>query len=140
VAKVSWLAASDGRYWIDVLIAGRVLSVMIDLGLVDPLDAVGFELEPAAYDQIKQAGLLSRLQYRFRRDANAQVTASESGLTVAQLFDPVSGQRFGPTVQLHVCRGIAGVPNRVGVVFFHRLVNCTVHWELNSRTWRIECE
>jgi len=138
VAKVSWQAASDGRYWIDVLIGGSQLQDMIDLGLVDPLDAVGFELEPASYDQLKQAGVLSRLQYRFRRDANAQVTGSESGLSTAQLLEPNSKQGLGPTVQLYVCRGVEGVPNRVGVVFFHRLAGCKVHLELDSRNWRVE--
>jgi len=63
VVEVSWQAASDGRYWIDVLISGN---------------------------------------------------------------------------QLHVCRGVEGVPNRVGVVFFHRLAGCRVHWELDSRNWRVE--
>lgn len=138
MAEVSWQAVSDGRYWIDVLINGNHFQVMIDLGLVDPLDAVGFELEPASYDQLKQAGLLSQLQYRFRRDANAQVTGSESGLTTAQLLDPNSKQGLGPIVQLHVCRGVEGVPNRLGVVLFHRLAGCKVHWELDSRTWRVE--
>lgn len=139
MADISWSAASDGRYWIDVVIGGQAVRAMIDLGLVDPLGAVGFELEPALYDQLKKAGLLSRLQYRFRRDANARITSSESGLSTAQLFDPGLGQVVGPLVQLHVCRGAIGVPSRVGVVFFHRLADCNVHWQLNSRTWRIEC-
>jgi len=42
----SWLAAPDGRYWIDVTLGNGTCHVMIDLGLVDPLDRVGFELAP----------------------------------------------------------------------------------------------
>jgi len=43
---VSWQAAADGRYWIDVNIAAQPVRVMIDLGLVDPAHAVGFEVDP----------------------------------------------------------------------------------------------
>jgi hypothetical protein len=139
MADVSWQAAPDGRYWIDVALGGHVARVMIDLGLVDPLQAVGFELDPSLYDHLKQAGLLSRFQYRFRRDANAKISGSESGHIDAQLVDPSTKQRIGPVVSLHVCRGVAGVPSRVGVVFFHQLIGCRVVWVLDSRTWRIEC-
>lgn len=139
MVDVSWQAAADGRYWIDVTIGGQSLRVMIDLGLVDPLQAVGFELDPAIYDGLKRAGKLSRFQYRFRRDANAQITGSESGQVQAQLLDPTTGQLVGPTAVLHVCRGTADVPSRVGVVFFHRLTACNVHWNLDTRNWRIEC-
>ena len=136
---VSWQAAADGRYWIDVNIAAQPVRVMIDLGLVDPAHAVGFEVEPDFYDQLKRAGLLSRFQVRFRRDASGRVTGSESGRTDAQLLDPISKRSIGPMVQLHVCRGAPGVPSRVGVVFFHRLTGCKVEWELGSRTWRVKC-
>jgi hypothetical protein len=39
---------------------------------------------------------------------------------------------------LHALRGAPGVPDRVGVVFFHRLHGCRVLWELDSRTWCVE--
>lgn len=139
MVQVSWQAASDGRYWIDAAIAGHAVRVMIDLGLVDPAHAVGFEVDPAFYDQLKRAGLLPRFQFRFRRDASGQISRSQSGLTSAQLLAPSTTRGIGPVVQLHVCRGAPGVPSRVGVVFFHRLTGCRVDWALGSRTWLIEC-
>ena len=139
MSEVRWEAATDGRDWIDVAIGGLTARVMIDLGLVDPLHAVGFELEPDFYDRLKPAGLLSRFQYRFRRDANAQISRSVSGLADSQLLDPGSGLGIGPIVSLHVCRGVPGIPSRVGVVFFHRLLDCRVQWDLNCRSWCVEC-
>ena len=139
MAAVSWQAAADGRYWIDVNIAAQPVRVMIDLGLVDPAHAVGFEVDPDFYDQLKGAGLLSRFQARFRRDTSARVTGSESGFTNAQLLDPLTKRGIGPVVQLHVCRGAPGVPSRVGVVFFHRLAGSSVEWDLDSRTWCVKC-
>lgn len=76
---VSWHASTDGRYWIDVSIGPEPVRTMIALGLVDPLQAVGFELEPNLYDQLKQTGLMTRFQYRYRRDANGQVTGCAFG-------------------------------------------------------------
>jgi hypothetical protein len=137
--RASWQAASDGRYWIDVTIAGRELRVMIDLGLVDPSGLVGFELEPAVYNGMKRADRLTRFSFRFRRDASGQVTSTESGFTTAQLFNPVAAQPIGPVVHTGVCRGEPGIPNRVGVAFFQRLVGAKVLWDLDTRTWQIEC-
>jgi hypothetical protein len=135
--ELSWRAAADGRYWIDVAIGGRPVRVMIDLGLVDPSNRVGFELEPAFYDELKRSGLLSRFQFRYRRDANGEITQSESGLAAVQLMEPQTMQILAPVLQLHVCRGVAGIPSRVGVVFFHRLADCSVHWNLGTQTWTI---
>lgn len=139
MTQLSWNAAVDGRYWISAAIGGRPVPVMIDLGLVDPSQAVGFEIEPVLYEQLKRAGRLSMFQIRFRRDASSNITSSESGFTTAQLLDPLTKQGVGPIVQLHVCRGVPGIPNRVGVVFFHRLIGCSVAWLLDNRTWQIEC-
>jgi len=137
--NLSWQAAADGRYWIDVAIGERPVRVMIDLGLIDPRHAVGFELDPEVYDQLKNAGLMGRFQYRFRRDANGRITGSETGQLSARLIDPRTKQAVGPLARLYVCRGATGVPSRVGVVFFHRLAGCRVDWALDSRTWSINC-
>ncbi len=137
MAELSWRAAADGRYWIDVSVGGEVTRVMVDLGLVDPSHAVGFELEPDLYDRLKQSGRLSRFQLRYRRDANGGITRSESGLTTVQLVDPTTGLCRGAEVRVHVCRGAESVPSRVGVVFFHRLTGCQVRWNLDDRTWQI---
>lgn len=139
MAEACWAATTDGRYWIDVHIAGQPIRVMIDLGLVDPVDAVGFEVDPDFYDQLKHAGVLSRFQVRFRRDASGQITRSESGRTNAQLLDPITRRGIGPLTQLPVCRGAPNVPSRVGVVFFHRLTGCNVDWRLDGRTWCVKC-
>ena len=137
MGDVTWRGEPDGRYWIDVLIGGESARTMVDLGLVDPLQAVGFELEPAFYDGLKHAGDLTRFQYRFRRDASGQIAGGETGRTQAQLLHPVTRQAVGPVVRLHVSRGAPGVPSRVGVAFFHALLGCQVHWDLTDRTWCI---
>jgi hypothetical protein len=136
--EISWQAAADGRYWIDVVLGNVELLVMIDLGLVDPFGWVGFELEPATYQRLKQSGLISSFWRRARRDASGRLSWSESGLGNAQLFDPRTRQGIGPRVRLFSSCGMPGVPNRVGIVFFHCLAGCHVHWELDKRIWRIE--
>lgn len=139
MAQTCWPGTPDGRYWIGVCVGNLPLRVMIDLGLVDPRDLVGFELDPAAYDQLRQAGHLSRFQSRSRRDASGRVVQSESGLTTAQLICPITRQCVGPTVQLYVLRGFSCVPQRVGVAFFHRLSGCRVFRDLSGREWCIDC-
>src|SRR5262249_27321659 len=128
----------DGRYWIDVAIANQPVHIMIDFGLVDPLNRVVFELEPSAYDQLKQAGKLTRFRRRSRRDASGSLSWSETGMTTCQLLDAVSGRPVGPAVPIYVSRGSPGVPSRVGLVFFHKLLGCRVIWDLDRRTWSIE--
>jgi hypothetical protein len=41
-------------------------------------------------------------------------------------------------VQVYASRGIAGVPSRVGAVFFHHLRGCRIHWDLNNCEWCVE--
>jgi hypothetical protein len=136
---LQWSASPDGRYWIDVLVSGYALRVMVDLGLVDPLDRVGFELDPSAYQRLKQSGSLTRFDRRARRDASGRLSWSESGLGSAQLLDPISKKADGPAVRLSVSCGSPGVPSRVGLVFFHRLTGCRVLWDLDYKIWAIEC-
>jgi hypothetical protein len=133
-----WSAAADGRYWIDVALANQPIHVMIDLGLVDPLDRVGFELEPSDYDLLKRAGKLTRFRRRSRRDASGSISWSETGMTTCQLLDAVSKWPVGPAVSIYVSCGSLGVPSRVGLVFFHKLLGCRVIWGLDQRIWSIE--
>jgi hypothetical protein len=138
MAQARWQAAADGRYRIDVMIGNLYVHVMIDLGLVDPLDLIGFELEPSIYDRLDQSGFLVQKLTRQFRSATGQQTSRHSGLTNAQLLDSVTGQPIGPSVQLFASRGDPGIPNRAGVVFFHRLKGCRILWDLDSRTWCVE--
>jgi hypothetical protein len=39
---------------------------------------------------------------------------------------------------VYVIRGKPGVPDRVGVVFFHRLKGCRVLWDLDAQSWCVE--
>jgi hypothetical protein len=110
---------------------------MIDLGLVDPHHRVGFEVEPAVYDRIKQAGGFSRFSRRPRRDASGRISWFDTGQTTAQLICPAAQRPVSPVVQVFVASGLAGVPSRVGVVFFHHLTGCRVIWDLDRRTWRV---
>jgi hypothetical protein len=138
MSQACWPAAADGRYWIDTVVGGQNVRCMVDLGLIDPLGWLGLELEPALYDRLKQLGQLTSFKYRSRRDASGQLVWLESGETRAQLCDPTSQQPVGPVAQLFVGRGAASLPNRVGVVFFHRLPGCKVAWDLDTRLWYIE--
>jgi hypothetical protein len=137
--QAQWQAAVDGRYWIDVALAGQHLRIMIDLGLVDPLHQVGFEIDPALYDALNQAGHFSRFHQRSRRDASGQLSWFDTGQITARLVCPVTRQGIGPTVSLFAARGAPGVPARVGVVFFHLLTGSRVDWDLDQRTWCIDC-
>lgn len=138
MGQACWQAATDGRYHIDVVIGNYNLQVMVDSGLVDRLDLVGFEVESFIYDRLNQAGFLTQKRDRLSRNASGQYISAESGLARAQLLDPVLGQPVGPIVQLYVSRGQRGLPNRVGVVFFHRLKGCRILWDLDNRTWCVE--
>src|SRR5262245_24041675 len=138
MGQAVWQAAPDGRYWIDVMVGNRPMRVLVDQGLIDPLHRVGLEIDPAVYDQLKNSGQLSSLQLRSWRGASGTTAYSESGSTTAQLADPVSRQPIGPPVPLFVNRGVAGLPNRAGVVFFHGLTGCRVLWNLDKKTWTVE--
>jgi hypothetical protein len=138
MAQACWHASADGRYFIDVAIGGYQVRVMVDSGLVDPLDLVGFELEPAIYDQLNQSGCLTNNRARLSRNAGGSYTRRASGLGSAQLVDPLSGKGIGPMVQVYASRGSPGLPNRVGLVFFHRLKGCRIIWDLDTRTWCVE--
>jgi hypothetical protein len=137
--QAQWQSAADGRYWIDVALSGRNLQVMIDLGLVDPFHRVAFEIDPALYDAMRRAGDFSRFEQRSRRDASGRLSPFETGRVMAQLVCPLTRQRIGPAVTVFVARGVPGVPNRVGVAFFHRLTGCHVNWDLDQQTWVIDC-
>jgi hypothetical protein len=111
---------------------------MIDLGLVDPLHQLGFEVAPTLYDQLKQTGQLAHFRWRFRRDASGRLERLESGITVAQLADPNTRNGVGPSVSISIFRGTPNMPSRVGVVFFHNLIGCKVIWDLSAREWCVE--
>jgi len=135
VGQVSWKAASDGRYWIDVLVGQLGLRVMVDLGLVDPLNRVAFEVEPVVYDLLEQRGQLSHFRRRLSRSSTGSQRMTYCGETTACLVDPLHHQAAGPVTRLYVSRGVIGMPNRVGTVFFHSLAACQVIWDLSGRTW-----
>jgi hypothetical protein len=71
MARICWRATSAGAYWIDVVVSSLPLPLMVDTGLTDPRNQVGFALEPAAYDQLKQARQLSHFRARVSREARA---------------------------------------------------------------------
>jgi hypothetical protein len=136
--QVSWKAAANHRYWIDVTLGNRVLCVMVDVGLVDHRGQVGFEVDPVLFRELRQASQFTHILWRSRRDASARVAFSPTGLLTARLHCPVQRQPVGPAVPIYVSRGAPGVPSRVGVVFFHRLQGCRVIWDLDQRTWSVE--
>jgi hypothetical protein len=138
MAQVHWQVASSGAYLIDVMVGDIAAQTIIDLGLTDPSNQVGLALDPDIYDRLKQSQQLSRFRARLSRDASGRYSTIETAFTTARLIDPLTGQAVGPAVRLFASRGAPGVPNRVGVPFFHHLSRCSVIWELNRQTWTIE--
>src|SRR5262249_21670481 len=63
---VRWSANPRGEYWIDVYLGGRPLQVLIDSGLIDGRGQVGFSIDEALYDNIKQAGGFANHQMHAR--------------------------------------------------------------------------
>lgn len=134
----SWNANARGEYWIDVALAGQRLQVLVDTGLLDVRGQVGFSIDASEYDAFKKAGHFRRHQLHTRMMADGGLGVTESGLLDAQIYCPQLKQSVGPIVPIRVYRGALGVPDRVGLAFFHKLKGCSVHWELDQRSWRID--
>src|SRR5947208_2647337 len=130
---VSWTANPGGDYWIDVQLAGQPFDVLIDTGLIDRLGEVGFSIEPSDYDASKKVGGFRQHKDRARVLADGSFLITESGSLDAQLFCPQTQSPVGPVVHVYIYRGMPGVPDRVGVAFFHQLKGCKVLWELDQR-------
>jgi hypothetical protein len=135
--QACWIATPRGEYWIDVSLGGQPLQVFVDTGLVDAKGQVGFSVEETLYDSIKKAGGFRSHQMHARLTADGNISMTESGLLDAQLVWP-SPNPAGPVVSVYIFRGALGVPNRVGMAFFHRLKGCKVLWDLDQRSWPIE--
>jgi len=135
--QVCWTATGRGEYWIDVDLGGHTFQVLIDTGLLDARQQVGFSVEQASYDNIKQAGEFHAHQIHARLHANGQVSLTESGSLNAQLVCPQTRKMVGPPVHVYVFRGVS-VPDRVGMAFLHQLKGCKVVWDLDKREWCIE--
>lgn len=136
--QAMWSATFRGEYWIDVDLGGHALKVLIDSGLIDSRGQVGFSVDETLYDSIKQAGGFLNHQMHTRLAADGQISLTESGSLNAQLICPQKGNLVGPIVHVYVFRGVLGVPNRVGLAFFHLLKGCKVLWDLDQRSWCIE--
>src|SRR5438874_12503689 len=111
---------------------------MLDTGLVDRNNQIGFEVDRAVYDALAQNGQLLSAGARVRRDASGRTHWLRVGFVTARLCDPATGVTVGPTVRCLVLRNFSSVPNRVGVAFFHRLTGCRVVWDLDARLWCVE--
>jgi len=136
--RICWQATSDGRYWIDIALGAYDTKLMIDTGVIDPRQRVAFELEPALYDLLVQRNQIKPKGVKRRRDSSGILVNLDCGEVSSQLIDPVSGLRVGPLIVADIVRTFPRIPNRVGVVFFHLLTDCTVHWDLNSRQWCVD--
>ena len=135
---VSWKANARGEYWIDVVLEGQPVQVLIDSGLVDARGQVGFSIDLSLYDSFRKAGRLRKPKLHTRLTADGNLAITESGILDAQLFCPQTQRPVGPMVRIRAYRGASGVPDRVGLAFFHQLKGCKVLWDLDQRTWRID--
>ena len=112
---LTWPATSRGDYVLDVLIGGVSVTTMIDTGLVDPAQWVGFELAPTVFDRLQGAGLLKQMATRTRRDAGGQKSLMKVGMASTVLARPATTEPAGPEVEVFVARSTEGLPNRVGL-------------------------
>lgn len=135
---LTWPATSRGDYVIDLLIGGVAVTAMVDTGLVDPAQLVGFELAPSLFDRLQGAGLLKQMATRTRRDAAGQKSLMKVGMASAVLARPTTSESAGPAVEVFVARSTEGLPNRVGLAFFHKLTGCQVSWDCSARTWSLQ--
>lgn len=122
----SWAADSEGLHWVEIAIGDRELPTLVDLGLADRRGQVGISIEPVLYDHFKQSGFFARHLVHARLDASGRVSITESGEILSRIIEPVSRTPVGPAVRLFAFRGTQGVPNRIGVAFFHHLAGCKV--------------
>ena len=136
--QVGWSANSRGEYWLDVDLGGLPITVLVDSGLIDSNGQVGFSIVPSLYDQIKRSGGFQHHQTHSRLTADGTISHTESGSLDARLLCPLTRATVGPAVTCYVFRGAAGVPDRVGIAFFHLLKGCKVQWDLDRRIWCIE--
>jgi hypothetical protein len=136
--SVSWNANTSGEYWIDVALAGKPFNVLVDSGLIDAKGQVGFSIDSTDYDALSNAGQLVKRKLHTRMMADGGLATTEGGFLDAQLFCPRTQTPVGPVARVRVYRGMPGVPDRVGNVFFHQLKGCKVTWDLDQRTWRID--
>lgn len=139
MTRACWAAVSDGSYWIDFALGATPGRFMLDTGFTDKAGQVAFDLDSAVYDALEQTGQLLSAGTSKRRDASGQQIRLPIGFVVARLIDPVSGSLIGPPVRCLAVRNFAGVPSRVGVVFFHLLTNCRADWDFDKRLWCVEC-
>ena len=137
MATATWQPAANGRYWLDMLLESLRVPLMIDTGLVDPEQRVGIELDPPLFDQLEQSGKLSGWALRVRKDAVGRSMPLSCAAVAASLAIPGTSTPLGPTIHIHVARGVAGVPSRVGLAFFHKLPGCRVIWDCPARTWSV---
>ncbi len=86
----------------------------------------------------REPGGFSDCQAKGRLTADGRMGFTEIGSLDAQLFCPQTQSPVGPIVHLYAYRGAPGVPDRVGVAFFHLLKGCKVLWDLDKRLWDIE--
>ena len=137
MGQITYNVSPTGAYFINVRVGNLEIPVVVDLGLTDPAGQIGFALAPEIFDRLEQSGQLSRPRGRISRDASGHFSTVKSAESIACLVDPASHQPVGPNTRIFISRGAPSVPSRVGVVFFHRLAECRVIWELDRRSWII---
>ena len=137
MGRACWSASPDGWYAIDIAFGPISVALRIDTGIVDWRHRTGFDLDADLWDRLLNAGLFKEFERRSSRDASGRKQTSDSGRIAVRLLDPSTLLPIGPPVDVFALRGARSVPSRVGVVFFHHLVGCSVNWDLDARLWCI---
>ena len=138
VRRACWSTTTDGSYVIDFAFGKFTEKLTIDTGIIDNQREVGFDLDADLWDKIFYAGVFQLFRRRRRQDASGRTLVLDSGLLTTQMLDPISKLAIGPSVDLYASRSPRDVSSRVGVVFFHNLTGCSVHWDLDAKLWCID--
>ena len=133
---LTWPAV-QGHYSIDVTIGGIAVSAMVDTGLIDPMQQVGFELPPDLFERLVHSNLLRDITSRTRRDASGRKTQMYVGTAEVRLTSPETAIPVGPEIVVSVARSFVGLPARVGLEFFHQLPGCQVLWDCVAQLWTV---
>ena len=106
----------------------------LELGRVAVMDKIGY-----GYAAMAESGFawpFSDYRMRFRCDSSGRKSALRTARVTAGLaMSNRPTELFGSMICVRVARGATGVPDRVGVAFFHCLTGCRVLWDCGARTW-----
>ena len=90
------------------------------------------------FDRLLASNPLRNVTSRSRRDASGRKSQMYVGLAEVHLAEPGTTTPVSSVIHVGVARGAEGLPARAGLMFFHSLPDCHVHWDCSAQTWAME--